>query len=329
MRSPSTVILGANLAVPLIVSLLLAIFAWPVVHTAPNQLPIGFVTTPTLEQRLPRLLNQIREGGFDAHFYPDEAALRQAILKREVYGGMMIDPAKPEDYTAFTASAGSPSVAQLITSIGNLLASLLSAAGFENPRIQDLIPATTDDPRQAGIAGSALPLVISGAASGALLAFGLRRGRDRMLAMLLIALFTGFAITGVMQGGYKTLTGSYLTNSLAASLAIGAVVSFVGGLGSVLGVRGLGLGAATLLLLANPFSALNSAPEMLPGVWGTVGQWLPIGAFGTLMRSVAFFEGNGAAMPLLVLSIWLVVGLGLIWLGSRRASSTNPRGAVA
>src|SRR4029450_12986888 len=43
------------------------------------------------------------------------------------------------------------------------------------------------------------------------------------------------------------------------------------GLGSLFGRGGLALGALLALLLGNPLSGLTSAPEMLPGGWGTVG----------------------------------------------------------
>ncbi len=322
MKTPLTTILGISALVPLVVSLLLTVFAWPAVNTAPNKLPIGLVTTPTMTKRLPQLLERLRPGAFDLKAFASETEARQAILEREVYGAILLDPTRPEDFKVLTASAGSPAVAQLIGVIGGQVGTLLSASGFAAPILEDLVPATTDDPRQAALVGSALPLVISGILGGLLLTTRLRSASERITAILLIALFTGFAMTGIVQFGFKTLQGSYLTNSLIASLAIAAVVSLVVGLGSSLGARGLGLAGATLMLVANPFSALSSAPEMLPGVWGTVGQLLPLGAFGHLLRSVAFFEGNGASQALWVLLFWVVFGLALILLGSRQTNQT-------
>ena len=42
------------------------------------------------------------------------------------------------------------------------------------------------------------------------------------------------------------------------------------GLGSLFGRVGLALGAVVAVLLGNPLSGLNSAPELLPSGWGTV-----------------------------------------------------------
>jgi hypothetical protein len=63
---------------------------------------------------------------------------------------------------------------------------------------------------------------------------------------------------------------------------------------------------------------------MLPGWSGTLGQLLPPGAAGTLLRSTAFFDGNGATKPLLVLIAWLAFGLILCAVrGLRKGRSTT------
>ena len=73
------------------------------------------------------------------------------------------------------------------------------------------------------------------------------------------------------------------------------------------------------MLVGNPFSGMTSAPELLPTGWSTLGQLLPPGATGTLLRSVAFFDGAGGTRALWILVGWVVLGLALAVLGSRRA----------
>ena len=90
------------------------------------------------------------------------------------------------------------------------------------------------------------------------------------------------------------------------------------GLGSLFGRVGLGVGALLALLLGNPLSGLNSAPEMLPSGWGTLGQWLPQGATATLLRSTAFFDGAGATAAIVVLACWAVAGVALIVIAAVR-----------
>jgi MYXO-CTERM domain-containing protein len=73
-----------------------------------------------------------------------------------------------------------------------------------------------------------------------------------------------------------------------------------------------------MMLVGNPLSGIATAPELLPSPAGAIGQLLPPGAGGTLLRSTAFFDGAAAGRPLTVLAAWALLGLAAIWLGSRR-----------
>ncbi len=328
--TPFVRVVGLSLLVVLVVSLLLTVFAWPAVHTAPNKLPLGLVAPPPAAAQIRTQLEQTRPGGFELRAYPSEIAARAGIHRREVYGAFIFTSTGPR---ILTASAASPAVAQLLVQVSSALTTQSLTAQSLTARsrvgaLKDVVPAQSADPRQAGLAGAALPLVLSGILSGVLLTSQLRGGFERTAAVLLIALFGGFSVAGILQGGFGTLGGDYLLNSLAAALGVGAAAAFVVGSESVLGARGLALAAATLMLVGNPFSALSSAPEMLPGIWGAVGQLLPPGAFGSLMRSVAFFDGQGAIAPLVVLSSWLLLGLALIGMGAVRKGSLSRSSAT-
>ena len=88
----------------------------------------------------------------------------------------------------------------------------------------------------------------------------------------------------------------------------------------------MALAAALIMLVGYPECGLTNAPELLPAPFGTIGQLLPPGAAGSLLRSTAFFHGHGAAKPILVLALWLAGGLGLVFLGdlrARRAAAAN------
>jgi hypothetical protein len=77
------------------------------------------------------------------------------------------------------------------------------------------------------------------------------------------------------------------------------------------------------MLLGNPLSGLNSAPELLPSGWGQLGQWLPQGANGALLRSMAFFDGAGGTLPIVVLTCWSLAGLVLILIAVARQQSPS------
>jgi hypothetical protein len=134
----------------------------------------------------------------------------------------------------------------------------------------------------------------------------------------------GLVTAAIVAGGLSIVPGSYLTIADVVGLTALAVSSVVVGLGAVIGRPGIGLAAATMMLVANPLSGVTSAPELLPRPWGVVGQSLPAGAGGTLLRSVAFFDGARAGGPLTVLVTWSVAGLLLVGLGAFRTRRVGP-----
>ena len=71
----------------------------------------------------------------------------------------------------------------------------------------------------------------------------------------------------------------------------------------------MGIGAVLTIFLANPLSGLSTGPWLLPSGWSTLGQWMPIGATGHLVRSLSFFDGNGSGAAWWVLALWIVTGL--------------------
>jgi hypothetical protein len=125
----------------------------------------------------------------------------------------------------------------------------------------------------------------------------------------------------VLQFWLGSLEGNYWANSGVIAFSIAATSVAILGLEWLLGTVGLALGAATMMLLGNPLSGMTSAPEMLPTGWGTVGQLLPPGAAGTMLRAVAFFDGANITGPVLVLSAWLLGGLLLCIIGAVRDRS--------
>jgi hypothetical protein len=60
---------------------------------------------------------------------------------------------------------------------------------------------------------------------------------------------------------------------------------------------------------------------------GAIGQLMPPGAGGNLLRSTGFFGGAGAAEHLTVLVIWALVGLGALLAASVRARRPAVAGA--
>lgn len=74
---------AAILVVPLIVAVVLTLFAWPSSRLEPRDLPIGVAGPAPAAAALERELTAT-EGAFDVHRYAGKAEARAAIEDREV-----------------------------------------------------------------------------------------------------------------------------------------------------------------------------------------------------------------------------------------------------
>jgi hypothetical protein len=301
----------ALLVLPLVAALVLTVFAWPQARMEPRDLPVGVAGPPAaaepLEQRL-------AAGGdaFDVHRYADEAAAREAIRDRDVYGAFVATADGPK---LLTASAASPAVAQLLTHA--------AGEGRSAVQVEDVEPAQ----RGGALASSILPLILAGlltaVLSGLLASGALRR------AGLLVAgsLLVGVTAAVIVQPWLDVVEGDFAANAAALSLTVLAVAAFAAGLRALLGEAGLGVAALTMVLVGNPFAGVASGPEMLPEPVGGLGQLMPPGAGGNLLRSTGFFEGAAAGGHVAVLGAWALAGLAALFGASllrRRATSSAP-----
>lgn len=296
-----------------LLGIMLTAFALPAIHSgAKGDVPIGVVAAPSAADQLTQRLS----GSFDVTVYPDAQAARQAILHRDSYGALVVTPGHLE---VLVATAASTAVAQAITQMGTGVAAALHVS----PSVTEVRGFPAGDPRGAGLSAGALPLALGGWIGAVLIMQLIASSRSRIVAVFAFAVVGGFALTAIIQFGFGTFDGNYLLTSLAAALGIAATAMGVLGLRELFGNIGLVIAAVALILLGNPLSGLTSAPEMLPAPWGFIGQLLPPGATGALLRDVALFDGWGATHGLIVLVCWLVVGLAFYALGLRRQASKD------
>ncbi|MFK4089968.1 hypothetical protein ACI2LF_38005 [Kribbella sp. NPDC020789] len=293
-----------------VLTVLLIAFAWPAARSAPRDLPVAVAGPEQAVGQVVAGLDKAMPGGFEITTVKDRASAVQLIENRDVYGAIVLDPAQPE---VLTASAGGPAVAQILVQLAGRLSP-------EHPaKITDVVPLPQEDPRGAGLAAGALPLVLGGILAAVALTRFVRSGVRRMAGAVGLAVTGGLALGAVLQFWLGSFEGNYFANSGVIALSIAATSLTLLGLEWLFGTAGLGAGSAVMMLLGNPLSGLTSAPEMLPSGWGALGQLLPPGAAGTALRSVSFFDGAGADRAFVVLSAWFALGLFLCALGAMRS----------
>jgi hypothetical protein len=173
-------------------------------------------------------------------------------------------------------------------------------------------------------------MIIAGLALGAAAALGLR---NRWLvigtviggAMTIAVSFAGILAWLGVSGGHFWAELSAISVTIAASALV------VAGLVRLMGAAGAAVGALLLVIVGNPLSGIATSPRLLPAPWGEFGQWLPTGAGGTLLRSVAYFPGASVWPPLLILLGWAVLGgvMVLLFDHQAKAGRSSERSAVS
>lgn len=297
-------VVGAVVGLSALLILLVVAFAWPASNTGPRDVPVAVVGPAHVTTAVADRVAREHPGAFEIAVAPDRDAAVRMIEGREVYGAIV---ASPEGLEVLTASAASPAVEQLLAG----LAAAIGTAGGAPVTVTDVVSTTVDDPRGAGLAAGALPLVIVGIATAAVLSSRVRKLGLKLAGVVGVGIIGGLAMAAVLQFWLGSLDGSFWANSGVLALGIAAIATTLIGLARLLGFGGLALGAAVMVMLGNPLSGLASAPELLPSGWGTVGQLLPPGALGTALRSVAFFDGAGSGWSFVVLVSWVGLGVAL------------------
>ncbi|MFD4986082.1 hypothetical protein [Streptomyces sp. NPDC058374] len=299
-----------------VLSAMLVVFGLPAVNGGPHHVPVGVVGPQAAADGLSKQLDQRRPDGWEVTSYPDADALAEAIHDRDVMGDFAVGG---ETLTVYTASAaGNPSAAA-INGIGDALA---EQQGVETSP-KNVVPFPEDDPNGAGLTAAALPMIIGGvlpAVAMVRLFPGHGGLRLRLSGAVLFALAAGFALAAIVQFGFGSVDGTYWTTALGLSLGMAALTLPFLGLESLFGFAGLGAGIVVMMFVGNSLSGLATGAHWLPDGWATLGQLMPPGASGSLLRANGFFDGTGAGGPVAVLAAWAVVGLLLILFADRRRS---------
>ncbi|MEU6106684.1 hypothetical protein [Streptomyces flaveolus] len=302
----TAVVVGLTAAI----TLMLCAFGLPSANGGPHHAPLG-VTGPaaaTVQERL--------DGDdWEVTTYDDTEALTDAIENRDVVGGIALGR---DAVTVYTATAGGQQITAAISGLGDALA----AQQHVSTTVQDVVPFPAGDPRGTGLASAALPMVFGGMLPAIVLLQlfpGHARLRTRLVGVVAFALAAGAAVSAVLQFGIGTLDGNFWITSLGLALGMAALAVPFLGLESLFGYAGFGIGSVLMMFLGNPLSGLATGPYWLPDGWSALGQLLPPGASGSLLRANAFFDGTGAGGPVLVLTVWVVIGLALMTVADRRS----------
>jgi hypothetical protein len=268
----------------------------------PHHVPVGVVGAPPVVGAVAGSIGQHAPGAYQIHAYSSLAAAQTAILDRTVYGAFRPLPSP----LLLVASAASPTVAALLE---QTVAAAARAQG-QALVVRDLVPLPSSDSRGATAFSMILSLIIAGIMGSAVI-YLLDRHRpqpQRLATMVALAFGVGLVaalVTNVVIGAFP---GHFLAVWGVATLFYLALAVPIAAFQVLVGAGGVAIGAVMFLVIGNPASGGNSAPELLPGFWRDLSQLLPPGAATTAMRDVVYFHGHGMTNALVVLSLWAVLG---------------------
>jgi hypothetical protein len=239
----------------------------------------------------------------------DDAAARAQVYDRTTDAAFVVGPTG--ELKIYVAGGGGRSVANASETVGRAIA---AKAGL-TPSVEDVAPTTAADP-QGTVEFYAVIFLSIGATMGAA-AFGLMMGSVRRLSTLVLRTLSLAAYSVLLAGGVTLYVDAVLGALTAHTWQVfGALWLYAMGVaGAVTGVAALfGTVASAvvtlfLIIVGNAAAAGPVGLPLLSGFYTTFNAIVPQGSGVALLRSIAYFGGNGALTPIVTLAIWGATGL--------------------
>jgi hypothetical protein len=238
----------------------------------------------------------------------DPAAARQQVLERRADAGLAVTG--DHQLVVYVAGGGGHSVAAAAETVGRTVA---GRAGL-TPTVVDVAPTTAGDP-SGTVEFYAVIFVSIGASLGAAL-LGRLMGSVRTPLTLALRTLSLSAFSVVLAGVVTVYVGPVLDALtghpwqvfgvlwLYAMAVGGAVTGAAAAFGTAVSVV-LGL---FLVVVGNAAAAGPVGRPLLSGFYATFSAIVPQGSGVSLLRSISYFGGHGAAAPLVTLLVWAGAG---------------------
>ena len=300
---------GLILGLSTILLLMLLSFVTPLLNSGAKDLPLAVGGPNMVTTKITQGLEAQSPDAFNITSYSTAEEAVDAVQNREAIGAITVGP---DGITIVTASAAGTPYPTILKQVGEGL----SQTG-QPVQYTDVAPLTAEDPTGSAIGALALPMIFGGMSSAVALSTVFKKSRRKqIIGAIGVAILGGLVASSVLYFGFGAFEANFWPTTSVIMLGIAAISLTVLGLNSLLGFAGIGLGAVLMLFVANPLSGLATGAAWLPSPWGTLGQYLPLGAAGTAIRSSAFFDGAAMGQPVTILVCWIVLGLGLAAAGA-------------
>jgi len=281
----------------------------------PHRMPLAVVAPQGESDRLVAALNGIRGAPLQATAVADVAAGTAELLKREVYGVLVVRSG-PGGVRLIEASASGVSASQAMTEVLDRVGATL----HRTVTVDDIRPPSPGDRNSltsfylviGWIVGGYLVASILGISNGSRPA-NPQRATVRLGVIAVYALATGVLGALVVGPLLHALPGHTLPLALLGALLVFSAGAFSMALQVVAGVIGIGMTILVFVVLGNPSAGGAYSWQLLPGFWRVIGPWIPSGAGTAAARGIAYFGGVAIATNLLVVAAYGLLGIVVVY----------------
>ena len=330
-----------GIAGSLVVGLVVLAFLWPSKATSPHNLPVSIVGPEAAVTAVKGALETASPDAFDFVDAADREEAETQIKQRDTYGAIVL-ATPPQTPEVLTAPAGSAVATQMLTGLAAQLegqaksataAQVTTQGGDEaaaaavTVTVTAVVPLVDSDPTGSGLAAASFPLMMGGMIGGIIVSLLVTGAARRVAALAGFGVAAGLVLSFIMHTWFEYLPGSFGQLWLVMGASVVATSAFIAGCATFFGKAGIGIGAITTMLIANPIAAAATPWQFLPSPWGAIGQWFVPGAANSLMRGTAYFPDASMSHEWLVLGGWIALGLVLIALGGLRTRAAVDRAA--
>ncbi|MEO3759391.1 hypothetical protein ABGB19_14020 [Mycobacterium sp. B14F4] len=238
----------------------------------------------------------------------DGTAARQQVYERRTDAAFVVDPSGA--MTIYVAGGGGRSVATAAESVGEAAAAKVGLPAT----VEDVAPPSAGDP-SGTVEFYAVIFISIGASVGAAV-LGRFMGPVRRPATLGLRTLTLAGYSAVLAGGVTLYVDAVLgalvghTWEVFATLWLYAmaVAGAITGAAAAFGTAASLALTLFLVIIGNAAAAGPVGRPLLSGFYSTFTAIVPQGSGVSLLRSVAYFGGNGAQTPLVTLVLWGAAG---------------------
>jgi hypothetical protein len=277
-----------------------AIFVRAFSDPVPHQVRVGVVGP----LRPARAALDPRE--FVALPYPTEASARHALLTDQIRGALVGSHVEIASAYGFVPA--------------QMTLQALTAAAGRPVTVTDVRPLPTADARGLASFFTVMGTTIASLVFALLLTFvgGRHPFRTRALTCALVAVLGGLAVALSVDTVVGALAGAFWGVAGIAALLIAAIVLATHGFARLLGPVGAGVAAITMVLFGISSSGGGVSPQLEPGFYDAISQFLPSGSALTAVRNEVYFAGAHTLWAVAVLVAWSLLGAAALVAGHHR-----------